>query len=229
MNRKAVSFQSVGQFRRVAQRDQVATVDRVDLHPEPLTGDPALKVEREHPVVAAGQYSGRDVGPGGQRPRHIERRHRLVLPRSRLRFDSERGRQVVIVDDGVVGLGRRQSKAGVILVPRLSRVRVRPPRVEGLSGERDHRVEQDQQAHSMPSADDRRGKSAHRRGDEDDVGAIADGIDDGVRVLEPAGRIVLGRQPDRDHRLSARGELGREPMPFPGIAAPTGDQDIGSQ
>jgi hypothetical protein len=82
----------------------VAAVDHINLDPEPLAGDPALKVEREHPILAAGQHSGRDIGPGRQRPGLIERCHRLVLPRSRLRLGSELRRQVVVVDDGVLGV-----------------------------------------------------------------------------------------------------------------------------
>ena len=46
----------------------MAAVDLLDLEPEPLARDAALELEREHPVMAAGQHSGRDVGPPLQRP-----------------------------------------------------------------------------------------------------------------------------------------------------------------
>jgi hypothetical protein len=54
-------------------------------------------------------------------------------------------------------------------------------------------------------------------------------VDHCIRVLGPAGRIILGRQPDRNRLLSVGGEFGDEPMPFPGVAAPTGDQGIRRQ
>jgi len=63
---EAVSLQSVGQFGRVAHRDHVATVDHVNLDFEPIAGDPTLKLEREHPIVAGSQHSGRDIVLGWQ-------------------------------------------------------------------------------------------------------------------------------------------------------------------
>ncbi len=98
----------------------------------------------------------------------------------------------------------------------------RPPRVEGLTGHGDHRVEQDEQVDSAPGADDGRGETTHRRGDEDDVGAVTDGVDDRIRVLRPAGRVVLGWQPARDGMVSAGRQLGDEPMPLPWVAPPPG-------
>ena len=201
----------------------MTAVDLIDVDGEALAGDSALKLEREQPIVAASQDSGRDIGPRAQRPGLIQGRHRLVLPCPRLRLGAELGRQVVVVDDRVVfGLDGRQPEAGVILAARGSGTRVRSPRIERLAGHGDHRVEQDEQVDSTPGADDRSREAAHRRGDEDDVVAVTDGVDDSVRVLRPARRVVLGRQPNRDRILAAGGELGDEPMPLPRIAAAPG-------
>ena len=42
-----------------------------------------------------------------------------------------------------------------------------------------------EQVHPTPGADDRRRDAGHRCGDEDDVGAIANGVDDGPRTFIP--------------------------------------------
>jgi hypothetical protein len=102
MDCEAIRLQSLSQLGWVAHRDHVTAVDLVDFEAQPLTGDPPLDVEREHPIVAAGQNARRDIGPRRQRPWFIQRPDRLVLPRSRLRLGPELGRQVVVVDDGIV-------------------------------------------------------------------------------------------------------------------------------
>jgi hypothetical protein len=106
-----------------------------------------------------------------------------MLPRACLRFGSESCRHVVVIDDGVVfDLVWRQSDAGVVFGSGRSRAGVRSPRVEGLTGQRDHRVEEDQKIDAAPSADDRRDETTHRRRDEDDVGAATGRVDDSIRV-----------------------------------------------
>ena len=70
----------------LAHRDHVTAVDLVDVEGEPFAGDPALELEREHSIVAAGQHPRRNIGPCRQGPWLIQRRHRLVLPRPRLRL-----------------------------------------------------------------------------------------------------------------------------------------------
>jgi hypothetical protein len=201
----------------------VTAIDLIDFDAEPFAGDPSLKVEREHPIVATGQHSGRDIGPASQRPRLIQGRHRLLLPRPRLRLGSELERQVVVVDDRViVGFDGRQPKAGVVLAPRGSGTRVRSPQVEGLAGQRDHRVEQDEKVDSAARADDWRGETTHRRGDEDNGVAVTDRVDDSIRVLRPAGPVILGWQPDRHSMVLAGSQLGNEPMPLPWVPPPPG-------
>jgi hypothetical protein len=73
----------------------------------------------------------------------------------------------------------------------------------------------------LPHAHDRSCEAAHRCGDEDDVVAMADGVDDGICVRGPAGCVVLGRQPDCDRVLPAGREFRNEPMPLPRVAATT--------
>jgi hypothetical protein len=50
---ETIGFQPIGQFGWVAHRDHVTAVDLIDFDGESLAGDSALKVEREHPIVAA--------------------------------------------------------------------------------------------------------------------------------------------------------------------------------
>jgi hypothetical protein len=60
--------EAFGQLRRAAQRDQVAAIDLVDIEPESLAGDAALKRRREQAIVPPDDDSRRDIRPGGQRP-----------------------------------------------------------------------------------------------------------------------------------------------------------------
>src|SRR5262249_47264840 len=141
----------------------------------------------------------------------------------RLRLGSELGRQVVVVDDRVVlGLDVRQPDAGVVLGPGRSRARARPPRFEGLAWHRDHRVEQDEKINSAPGADDRRGEATDRRGDREDTSRFTVCVDKSIRVLRPAGLVVLGWQPTRNRMVATGTHLGDEPMPLPWVAPPPG-------
>src|SRR5262249_24432848 len=96
------------------------------------------------------------------------------------------------------------------------------PRFEGLAWHRDHRVEQDEKINSAPGADDRRGEATHRRGDEDDISTVTDCVDESIRVLRPAGLVVLGWQPNRNRMVATGSQLGDEPMPLPWVAPPPG-------
>jgi hypothetical protein len=51
----------------------VTSVDLVGLQAEPLVSNPFLELKREHPVVAASQHAGWDIGPRRQRPGLAER------------------------------------------------------------------------------------------------------------------------------------------------------------
>lgn len=84
-------------------------------------------------------------------------------------------------------------------------------------------------SNSAPGADDGRGETTHRRGEDDDVGAVTDCVGDSIRGLRPAGRVVLGWQPDRDRLVPAGSQLGNEPMPLPWVAPSTGNQSVGRQ
>ena len=68
----------------------------------------------------------------------------------------------------------------MVLAPRTSGVGVRPPGVKGITGERDHRVEEDEQVDGAPRTYDRRSEDAHRFGDHDGVAAIAQGVYDRI-------------------------------------------------
>lgn len=101
-----------------------------------------------------------------------------------------------------------------------------PQALKGLAWHGDHRVEQDEKIDSAPGADDRCGEATHRRGDEDDISTVTDCVDDSIRVLRPAGLVVLGWQPDRDRMVPTGSQLGDEPMPLPWVAPSTGNQRV---
>ena len=58
---------------RARQRDQVAAGHDVNLGGEALPGHPPLEVQREEPVVTAGQHPGRHVRPAVDGARLAER------------------------------------------------------------------------------------------------------------------------------------------------------------
>ena len=79
----------------MAQRRQMTTGDHLDLEAESLPGDPALELQREQPVLAAGQHPRRHVGPVGQRPRPREWGLGLLRLRMFLGLGSHLGGDVV--------------------------------------------------------------------------------------------------------------------------------------
>jgi hypothetical protein len=64
--------------------------------------------------------------------------------------------------------------------------------------------------------------------DDDKVSAIPDSLDDGVRVVPPAGGLVLGGQVDGDRVVAALSQLGSDEVPVPGTAAAAMDEREGT-
>jgi hypothetical protein len=60
--------------------------------------------------------------------------------------------------------------------------------------------------------------------DDDKVSVISDRLDDRVRVVPPAGGVVLGGKVDCDRVVAALSELGSHEVPVPGAAASTVDE-----
>ena len=79
----------------------------------------------------------------------------------------------------------------------------------------------------MPRADERSGEAAERLRHQDQLGAIADRLDDRVGVLRQPGRLVLAGKVDRHHLTSALFQLGRDQVPVEGAVAGSVDKDIG--
>src|SRR5690606_36577034 len=78
--------QGGGQLVGPGQGQQVTAVDHVRFDPQTLSAQALHELEREEPVVAAGDDPGFDLGPAVQRPRVAERPaalRRVVVGRSR--------------------------------------------------------------------------------------------------------------------------------------------------
>jgi hypothetical protein len=63
----------------------------------------------------------------------------------------------------------------------------------------------------------------------DDQIWVADSLDDRIRVVSPAGGVVLGGQVDSDRVVAALLQLGSHEVPVPGAPAPTVDEREGTQ
>src|SRR5262249_47178459 len=101
-NRRLVRDQRFGEFGPVAPCEEVAAREQFDVEAEAFAGDPALEVGREEAIVAAGENTRRDVGPGLQRPRLAHRRAGLLELAAREHLGENAGRRVVEVDRRVV-------------------------------------------------------------------------------------------------------------------------------
>jgi hypothetical protein len=139
------------------------------------------------------------------------------------------GRHVVEVQHPWIfrGLPRHTDLVQVGLLCRRLLAGNSPPLAAGLAGPRGHRVEQDQEVDGHPFAHQWRREADHRLGDQNQVGAIADRVDDRFGVLGPAGGIIRGGQRDGHGLVAEPLELGHEAMLVPGAAAGAGDQDVG--
>ena len=164
----------------------MAAVDLVGLDAKTLAGVAARPCRAEHPIVAAERVPGRRIGPAIQRPRLAQRPRRLVT-RSPPRRGGERDRNVVVAD--VVRLG------GLI-------ADVRPPLLEALAGDRDHRGHQDQQLDRDKGADKRRREPAQRMADDDHPPSPGYRVGHTARVRPPARRRLVARKVDRDGVVS---------------------------
>ena len=78
---RCVGRESIGEHARTAQRDVVATVNLVGLHPEPLAGVATCPLGGEDAVLTAQQVLRPDLRPRRQWPRLAQRPG--ILPRSR--------------------------------------------------------------------------------------------------------------------------------------------------
>jgi hypothetical protein len=102
---------------------------------------------------------------------------------------------------------------------------VAPPVSGGLTGHRDHRVDQDQQADRGARARYRRGETTHRLRDHHDVVMSADGGDDRICVFRQPGGLVGPRQVHGDRLMAPSLQIGNDPMPVPRRAARAGNED----
>ena len=194
-------------------------------HPgtEALPCDPALEVQREEPVVPPGEHPGGHVRPALDGARLAEGDAGLGkvvrLPRGRDVLGhvmQEVSRQVEL--GGITARLRGRNPGWVP-------ASVTPPVARSLTGQRDHRVDQDQQADRGARARYRRGEAAHRLRDHHDVVMSADGGDDRIGVFRQPGRLVSSGQVHRDRLVAASLQLGNDPMPVPRRAARAGNED----
>ena len=110
-------------------------------------------------------------------------RLRVLVPFSPPGFGRQLGRDVVVED---------------VLVAALLVACVRPPVCEELARCGDHRRDEDEELDGDVRGDERGREAAKRVGRDDEVGPVADGLDDRVDVRRPAGRAVLAGEIDGD-------------------------------
>jgi hypothetical protein len=138
----------------------------------------------------------------------VERLLRLfALPRPRLR--RQLGRDIVVED---------VFRAAVLVAA------VRPPVGEGLGRRRDHSRDEDEEVDRASCTHERCREAAERVADHDHVCVVADRLNDCVRVVPPAGGVVLGREIDGDGVVAALSQLGRHEVPVPGASATAVDE-----
>jgi hypothetical protein len=202
----------------------VTARDLGDLRAETLPCDPALEVQREEPVVLPGQYPGGHIRPALDGTRLAEGDVGLGKVVRFPRGHDVRGHVVQEVG-GQVELGGIPARLRGRDTSRFP-AGVAPPVARGFTGQRDHRVDQDQQADRSARARYRRGEAAHRlRGHHDVVVMAADGGDDRIGVFRQPGRLVSSGQVHRDRLVAASAEFRNDPMPVPRRAARAGNED----
>ena len=169
----------------------------VAIETETLLRDPNLELGWEQPVVAPDEDPGRDVRPGFERPRLLHRCHRLLRAAAgrllhHLRWDVVHVHRHLVV----CGVGG-QADAGEVGPFGLVLPGVRPPFVPGLTGERNHRVEKDDEVDPNLFGDEWCGEPGEGLGDQYHVAPVLNRLDHAGCALTPAGALVAGRQSDR--------------------------------
>jgi hypothetical protein len=195
---------------RPAEHDVVAAVDLVGLDAEALAGVTSRPLGGTCGRRGRGDSaSARPATPGGATARRAPSRSPRLLsagPPRRAR-EGRRGRR------------RRRTRSPRSRCSSTSPRRAR--RVMGSSRRRGRRA--------RPAAARRRAgpEPAQRVTDDDEVAAVADRLDDGVRVLRPAGGGVLLRQVDGDGIVAVLAERRGDEVPVPRASAAAVDEREG--
>src|SRR5262249_9020099 len=162
----------------------------------------------EQAVVAAEEVPRRRRRPRRQGPRLLER-PRAFVPRPPARLGREGLRNLVVED---------------VVVPGLLVAGVRPPVAEELAGQGDHRRDEDEELDAPARTHERSGEAAERVPDDNDVAALPDRPHNGLRVLRPAGRLVVRREINDDRVVTAPAQHRRDKVPVPGASAAAVDE-----
>ena len=122
----------------------MAGLERLRGEPEALAREPLQERVREQAVVAAGEHARRDLGPGVQRPRVLERPVGLPRLAARERLVHHFLRDVVeeALHDVERGVGIA-ALAKLLLAPRFGLAGGRPPLARRLARRGDHRGDED--------------------------------------------------------------------------------------
>ena len=187
----------------------------------------AHEVEREQPVVAAGDHARRHVRPRVERPAVRERRAGLA----RLAAGERVGDDVLrhVVEERGAHVERRIGVAALAHVLRaLGRLlpAARPPAAGRLAGRGDHRRDEHEARHVGPRARHRGAERRHRLRDEDDVAPVADRRHGRVGVLGQARGVVGGGQVDGDRLVAAIAQQRHDAVPVPRVAARAGQEHV---
>src|SRR5262249_56600413 len=111
-----------------------------------------------------------------------------------------------------------------VVVPGLLVAGVRPPVAEELAGRGDHRGDEDEELDAPALAHERGGEAAERVPDDHDVATLPDRTHDGLRVLRPAGRLVVRREINGHRVVTAPAQQRRDEVPVPGASAASVDE-----
>jgi hypothetical protein len=172
-----VGVEPVCELVRTAERDAVAGVDLVGCDAQTIVHHPAQEVGWKESVLAAQQKARRNVRPSLERPRLSARCVRLP-PTAPQRLGRQ-GRRDVVVE-------RRRVVARPFAVYRLV-ARVGPPVVSRLARLGDEAGYEHEQLDRHAFAHDRCDEAPGRLRDDDELRAVADRVNDSVRVVAQSG------------------------------------------
>jgi len=188
-------------------------IDLVRRHAEPALDDTAQERRRQEPVVAAEDEPRWHVGPGFERP-GIARGCFGLTPSAPQCLGGEIRRYVLVEELDVVR---------VVLVHFIVIAGIGPLVRRGLSGSRNQPRDEHEESGLLSGTHERRRERAKRLRHHAQIGAIADGRDDGVGIVRKPGCVVLAREVGRHDILSAVAQVGLNKVPIPAHISGTMD------
>ena len=213
-----VGVETLGELRRLAQGDAVSGVDLVGGDPKSLSHHAAEEVGGKQAVVAG--TTG--IASARRARRRAARAPGPVCPTGYVHASS------LQQPDPREHRGRRSPSRRPTTRPARPGSRCSPtsrPQPRPATGSRPATSTSKSDGNAL--ADERRRERAGRLRDDDQVGAVADRLDDSVRVLRQSGRVVVAGQVRRDGVVASFTQGGLDEVPVPADIAGAVDQHIG--